>query len=132
MCVKNTRNLMHLLVERHYRFRTRSNHNGTITHKIGTSAPSLLRCMKDGIEPSNPIELNVRKSLIYHINMNQSLCFLFHYLCQGTGFLEDCYFMPEGHKKCRCFISKQWLNSIFSWKLKLNLLALIIRNFSML
>ena len=56
---------------------------------------------------------------------------LFHYLCQGTASLEDCYFVLEGHRKRRCFLSTRWLNSIFLWISKLNSLALLINNFNM-
>ena len=49
--MENTRSLLHLLVQRHFDFRARNNHRGSIAHKIGTSATSVLRCMKDGIKP---------------------------------------------------------------------------------
>ena len=47
-CVDNARSLLHLLLLRH-KFRARNNHcsRGTIAHKIGTSATSLLRCMEN-------------------------------------------------------------------------------------
>ena len=49
--VENTRNLLYLLVQRHYKFRARNDHCRFTSHKIGTLATSLFRCMKDGMEP---------------------------------------------------------------------------------
>ena len=86
--------------------RAKNNHCGTIAHKIGTSATSLLRCMKDNIEPWNLMELNIWKSwtwllifisyCIHYGNMNQNI-FAFP-LRQGTASLEDSYFVSEGYK----------------------------------
>ena len=70
--------------------RAKNNHCGTIAHKIGTSATSLLRCMKDNIEPWYLMELNIWKSwtwllifisyCIHYGNMNQNKFLRFHYV----------------------------------------------------
>ena len=56
-CVDNARSLLHLLLR--HKFRARNNHcsRGTIAHKIGTSATSLLHCMENSTELWNPMEL---------------------------------------------------------------------------
>ena len=38
ICMRNTKSLLHLLVERYYMFRVKNNHSKTVAHKIGTSA----------------------------------------------------------------------------------------------
>ena len=62
--------------------------------------------------------------------MNQTLLLLFHCLRWGKALLEDCYFVSTGQKKCRCFISKHWLNSLFLWKPNSDSLALVLTHFS--
>ena len=61
-----------------------------------------------------------------------SLYLLFHYLLQNTAFLEDFYFVPDGHKKRQCFLRKRWLNSILLGIWKLNSLSLLMNKINML
>ena len=62
ICMRNTKRLLHLLVERYYMFRVKNNHCKTVARIIGTSPTSLLCCVKVDIKPSNPMDLKVQKS----------------------------------------------------------------------
>ena len=118
ICVENIRILFLLLVWRHYEFRARNNHCGTIAHKIGTSATYFLRCMKikrhwavksNGIGCSEKLDINgdFFFVLVPSIMLTWNSLFLFfYYLRQGTAFLEDGYFVLHGHQKRRSFICK--------------------------
>ena len=57
--LENTRNLIYLVVHKQYMFRGRNNRCGIIAHKLGTSAISLPRNMKNGSKPWNQLESNV-------------------------------------------------------------------------
>ena len=50
------------------------------------------------IECSEKLDMNsfFCPDYIYYVNMNQSLFLVFHYLCQGMGSLEVCYFVSDG------------------------------------
>ena len=63
---------------------------------------------------------------IHFVSMNQSLYLFFQYLCQGAASLECYYFVLEGHKKRRCFLSKRRRNGIYLRVSILNSLALLI------
>ena len=93
-----------------------------------------LSCEINGIECLEKLDMTVDFSVqvTFITLMNQGLFLLFHFWRQGTASLEDCYFMSDEHKKRHCFINKHWLISTFLWKSKLNSLALVINNFSML
>ena len=60
------------------------------------------------------------------------LVFTFPLLTSGYGFFGRVLFCVGRTQETSCFINKRWLNSIFLWKSKLNLLASVINNFNML